>query len=229
MTNLSAIPSDDGGKLNLLRHINSVLPGMAAQFDISNDQLARLANAGAWFGFALDYQNALKKAATSAVAFKQVVRDGPINGDLTVHPLNLPLPPEGPGFEDVCGFLGNLIVQIKRHPHYTEAVGQLLNIIPVKSAAPDLSSLQPLLNATLERGQPRLDWSKNGMDSLEIEVDRGNGFGLMTIDMSPGHLDTSPLPPSGNATIWKYRAIYRLKDQRVGQWSPMLEVAVKGF
>lgn len=228
MSNPTAIPTDDSSKLTLLRHINSVLPGMATQLDINSDQLARLASAGAWFAFALDYQTALKNAATAAVAFKQVMRDGPVGGGLTVHALSLPPPPEGAAFEDVFGFLGDLIAQIKRHPHYTEAVGQALNIIPAKSAAADLSSVQPQLVASMVQGQPMLNWSKNGLDSLEIEVDRGNGFSLMTIDMSPGHLDNAPLPPAGSAAIWKYRAIYRQKDQRVGQWSAVLDVAVKG-
>lgn len=229
MGNSTAIPTDDGGKLTLLRHINSLLPGMAGQLDIGADQLARLASASAWFAFALDYQSALKTASTAAVAFKQVVRDGPVSGGLGVNPLNLPKPPEGAAFEDVFGFLGDLIVQIKRHPRYTDAIGQALNIIPVKAVTPDVSNLQPQLNVSMLQSQPRLDWSKSGMDSLEIEVDRGNGFALLTIVMSPGYLDSAPLPASGSVALWKYRAIYRVKDKRVGQWSPVLEVAVKGM
>lgn len=229
MSNPTAIPSDDSGKLTLLRHINSLLPGMANQLDVSADQLARLANASAWFAFALDYQTALKNASTAAVAFKQVVRDGPSGGGLGVNPLNLPTPPEGTAFEDVFGFLGGLIVQIKRHPRYTDAIGQALNIIPTKPVPPDKSNLQPQLGVSMVQGQPKLDWSKNGMDSLEIEVDRGNGFALLTIVMSPGYFDTAQLPASGTATLWKYRAIYRSRDKRVGQWSAVLEVAVKGM
>lgn len=229
MSSSTAIPTDDSGKLILLRHITSLLPGMANQLDVSGDQLGRLANANAWFAFALDYQTALKNASTAAVAFKQVVRDGPNSGGLQVNALNLPTPPEGAAFEDVFGFLGDLIAQIKRHPRYTDAIGQALNIIPVKSTAPDLSNIQPQLGINMVQGQPRLEWSKSGMDSLEIEVDRGNGFSLLTIVMSPGYLDSAPLPASGTAALWKYRAIYRSKDKRVGQWSPVLEVAVKGM
>jgi hypothetical protein len=67
------------------------------------------------------------------------------------------------------------------------------------------------------------------MDALEIEVDRGTGtFALLTIDTVPDYLDTAPLPPAGTNALWRYRAIYRLKDERVGHWSPVLEMAVKG-
>ncbi len=228
MSNSTAIPTDDSSKLILLRHINAVLPSIAGLLDISTEQLARLANASSWFAFALDYQTALKNAGTAAVAFKQVVRDGPMGGGLSFNALKLPSPPEGMPFEDVFGFLGMLIAQIKRHPHYTEAIGQSLSIIPSKSVPVDLSSVQPQLSVAMEHGQPRLSWLKNGMDCLEVEVDRGNGFVLMTIDLTPGHLDDAQLPPAGSTALWKYRAIYRMKDQRVGQWSPVLEVAVKG-
>jgi hypothetical protein len=92
----------------------------------------------------------------------------------------------------------------------------------------DLSSLRPVLSYTFNNGQPDLDWAKAGMDAVEIEADRGAGFALLTFDTQPGYLDTAPLPAAGTTALWRYRAIYRLKDERVGQWSEVLEVAVKG-
>jgi len=81
-----------------------------------------------------------------------------------------------------------------------------------------------------QRGHPRLLWTMHGMDALEIEADRGDGhFALFTIDMTPNHLDTTPLPPVGTVVLWKYRAIYRVRDERVGNWSQVLEVSVKGI
>lgn len=229
MANSTAIPRDDASKLALLRHINATLPGLASSLDISADQLARLDNATAWFSFAIDRQTVLKNAAETAVAFKAVVRDGPKTGGAAVHPVNLPTPPEGPVFEDVFGFLADLIAQIKRHFRYTDATGKALNIIPAKTPAADLNSLQPTLSFELLNGQPELDWAKNGTEAVEVEVDRGTGsFALLTINSHPGYLDTAPLPAPGIAAIWRYRAIYRQKDQRVGQWSQVLEVAVKG-
>jgi len=141
--------------------------------------------------------------------------------------LNLPAPPAGPPFEDVDGFLADLIAVLKRHRNYTDTLGQLLDILPGKAPAVDLSSLRPVLGHTLNNGRPAQDWAKAGMDALEIEADRGAGFALLTIDTQPGYLDTAPLPAAATA-LWRYRAIYRLKDERVGQWSEVLEVAVKG-
>ncbi len=43
--------------------------------------------------------------------------------------------------------------------------------------------------------------------------------------MSSGYQDDTPLPAIGSASVWKYRAIYHIRDQRVGQ---VLEISVKG-
>ena len=78
-------------------------------------------------------------------------------------------------------------------------------------------------------GYPVLHWKKNGTGALELEVDRGAGsFSLLTIQMSPGYQDNTPLPAPGTAALWKYRAIYRIRDEQVGHWSQVLEVGVKG-
>jgi hypothetical protein len=229
MANPTSIPTTDASKLALFKHLGATLPPTyAAQLDVSNDTLSRLNNATAWVQYAIDYQAALKKGSTAATALKAAIVDGPVTGSLALPALNPPAPPSGPPFEDANGFLADLIAVLKRHRNYTDTLGQILDILPGKAAPPDLVSLRPLLTYTLNNGHPDLDWSKNGMDSLEIEVDRGAGFALLTIDTQPGYLDTAPLPAVGTTALWRYRGIYRLKDERVGVWSEVLEVAVKG-
>jgi hypothetical protein len=41
-------------------------------------------------------------------------------------------------------------------------------------------------------------------------------------------VDTAPLPASGQSAVWHYRAIYRLSDERVGQWSDVATIPVMG-
>ena len=90
--------------------------------------------------------------------------------------------------------------------------------------------MKPSLNARLEAGHPDILWQKNGMDTLEIWVDRGAGKGsvFLAIDTHPNYLDTAPLPAAGTGALWKYKAIYRLHDQQAGQWSDELKVSVTG-
>jgi hypothetical protein len=47
----------------------------------------------------------------------------------------------------------------------------------------------------------------------------GKGFVLLTYTISTDYADLSPLPAAGVSAVWKYKGIYRLNDQQVGQWS----------
>jgi hypothetical protein len=61
-----------------------------------------------------------------------------------------------------------------------------------------------------------IGWTKQGMDSIEIWVDRGTGFVFLAVDTVPGYTDTAPLPAAGQSALWKYKAIYHQGDDRVG-------------
>ncbi|MCX7113490.1 MAG: hypothetical protein NTX45_26005 [Proteobacteria bacterium] len=45
-----------------------------------------------------------------------------------------------------------------------------------------------------------------------------------TLNQTP----TTPLPAPGTGTVWNYKAIYRLHDEQVGQWSDVISVTVGG-
>ncbi len=111
-----------------------------------------------------------------------------------------------------------LVARIKNHPGYTEAIGQDLAIIGAEQTV-DPGAMKPALKLTLAAGHPNVGWKKQGMDGLEIHVDRGAGFGFLAIDTVPDYLDTAALPAAGASAVWKYKAIYRLGDEEVGQWS----------
>ena len=44
----------------------------------------------------------------------------------------------------------------------------------------------------------------------------------------PDYTDTAPLPAAGESALWRYRAIYRLGDERIGQWSNIAVTSVMG-
>jgi hypothetical protein len=52
------------------------------------------------------------------------------------------------------------------------------------------------------------------------------GFVLLTFDTTPNYTDTTPFPST--PTKWTYRAIYRVGDSRVSQWSKPVSVTVGG-
>ena len=49
MSNTTAIPRDDAGKLAFLLHLNATLPLYAAILGVTANELAKLATGTAWF------------------------------------------------------------------------------------------------------------------------------------------------------------------------------------
>ena len=123
-----------------------------------------------------------------------------------------------------------LVKAIKANASYNPAIGEALGIEGAVQAAPDFATLQPRLKLELTGGAVKVGWGWQGqgahLDMTEIEVDRGSGYTLLTMDTTPDYLDTTPLPTP--AARWKYRAIYRVGDQRVGQWSDEVGITVGG-
>src|SRR6266702_2198528 len=90
-------------------------------------------------------------------------------------------------------------------------------------------TLKPILNVALKAAHPNVGWTKQGMDGLEILVDRGaDVFGFLVFDTIPAYLDTAPLPAPRTSAVWKYKAIYRLGNAQVGQWSDVVSIPVAG-
>ena len=124
--------------------------------------------------------------------------------------------------------------RIKAHVGYTTEIGKELGIegaeTPMPSSA-DLSAMKPVLVLTLASGgHPNVGWKKKGMQGIKLQVDRGDGHGMVFLatDTEPDYLDTTPLPASGVTAVWKYRATYIQHDVEVGQWCDPVSITVTG-
>ena len=119
---------------------------------------------------------------------------------------------------------------IKSSGKLTDAIATDLGFTGSTQTGPDLTTLQPVLDLSLVAGQVFIKWGWQGysadLDSLEIQVDRGDsrGFVLLTIDTTPNYTDTQLLPAV--PTKWSYRGIFRVGDQQVGQWSDIKNITV---
>ena len=230
MTTSTTIPRTDAGRRDLLQHLSVQLPNYATLLEISAADMDQVQSGSDWFDYSLKVEQAAQRYTDGNYGFKRVLRDGPKSAAINPPaPLVVITPPTSLPYADIVGFLGSLIVRIKKQKNYTETIGKSLHIIPAQTPSPDPALLQPELTFDYNGGHPVLYWYHNGTDALVIEADYGTGaFGLVTIQMSTSFEDSSPLPLSGTVALWKYRAIYRIRDAQVGQWSKVLEVSVKG-
>ncbi len=220
------LPTDDGGKADLLAHFAAKLPQYADTLEISAADVASAQADAANFRYDLQCQQHSQAYAQQWTNHKNILRDGGADHADPPAPLILPEgpPPVAPG---VIPRFTALVQRIKNHKKYTPAIGQDLGIVGSEQVI-DTSTWKPSLGVKVEAKRPTVTWTKGKADALEIWVNRGDGFVFLAIDLKPDYPDTAPLPAPGGSALWKYRAIYILDDQQVGQWSDDISVTVGG-
>jgi hypothetical protein len=178
----------------------------------------------AFFSYALNAVEVFTTAKEQRVNYKNVLRDGPIGKIAGVVSDVLPLgtkPVEvTPG---IIPRITQLVQRIKSNPAYTEAMGKDLGIIGA-SLVVDFDTLKPSLKLVMKGGQVEVQWVRGEADAVYIEVDRGNGlWQFLAVDTVPHYTDSVSITTHAN---WKYRAIYLIRDERIGQWSDVASIAV---
>ncbi len=222
------IPDGDEAKLAMAKNVAAKLPKYAAKFGIGPDEVTDIANSVAAFEYTLDILGLIGTYKQNWTSLKNLLRDGPDTGDVAAFPaaLDLGVQPTAvdPGlFTRISG----IAARIKNHPAYTDNIGQDLGIVGSEQTF-DPSTGKPVITASFLAGQVLIGWTKGNFDGVRIEVDRadGKGYVFLAIDTQPDYTDSTPLPPAGTSAIWKYRAIYLLADEVVGQWSDEVKVTV---
>ena len=123
-----------------------------------------------------------------------------------------------------------LIQTIKDSGKCSDTNASLLGITGSAQSGPDLTTVQPVIAASIMGNQVNLKWGWGGngayLDSCEIQVDRNDtkGFVLLTIDTTPRYTDTQTFPAT--SVKWTYKATYRVSDNQVGLWSQTTSVTV---
>jgi hypothetical protein len=215
-----------------LQAFKTAIPGYATTLGLTPAQVTAQAADADYFSYVLASMQLMRNSATQWTGWKDLVRDGgdpPPSGAPTTPPLPPSVPAVAPGIE--VRFRA-LVKQIKSSPAYNEAIGNALGIEGSDQTMPDLTTVKPNIDAVISGTHVDIAWGWDGMsaflDMIELVVDRSDNKGevLLAQDTTPGYTDTTPFPAT--PTKWTYRAIYRLGDSRVGQWSKPVTVTVGG-
>lgn len=221
------VPNADPEFSALMIAFSLAIPAYAVLLEIAAARVTGQLADAKYFEFALACQTAAINYGQQWTAWKTAVREGgdaPSTGmpQPLVLPTTVPVVPLGiePRFRA-------LMADIKKHPNYNPPMGQALGIEGTEKAGPDFATFGPLLKLEQTGAGVMVRWGWRGqsafLDLLEIEVDRGSGFVLLAYDSTPDYLDTTPITV---AAKWTYRAIFRVGDARVGQWSGPVSINV---
>ena len=208
---------------------NNIGP-VAASLGLTPVQVAQQAADSDYYNYVHDCQNLVLNHSKAWTALKQLTRAGKVAGEFNgLGALVLPaaVPPVAPGVERR---FRTLVRQCKASVNYSPAMGEGLGIEAAHHTPPDWQALQPVIRVRVTGNRVRVEWGWQGhrvfLDQCEIQVDRGdgNGFVLLTYATVPGYMDKTPFPDA--PVKWLYRAIYRVADAQVGQWSSVTGVTV---
>ncbi len=224
-------PSDDGFAHQLITFKNAI-GAYAAGLGLTPAQVSAQAADADYFSYVLALQELMANSAKQWTAWKTLERMGgsvPPTGAPVAPTFPTPVPVVAPGIESR---FRALVKQIKANTDYNESIGAALGIEGSEQLGPDYATLTPVLDLSINGGRVDIGWGWQGysafLDQCELQVDRGDGKGfvLLAIDTTPGYTDTQPFPSA--PAKWTYQAIYRVADNRAGQWSAPASVTVGG-
>ena len=228
MVNHDFISKSDQGKATFLKNLALKLPGYATVLGLTPADVTSVQADAAMFNHILHRQEAYKTFNQGNTAYKNTLRDGPLGAPLGPLPV-FPTLPAAPTvvLAGIISRIRKLAGRIKATQTYTEGIGEDLGIVGDEQVI-DIPNLKPMLTSRLDVGRPMIIWFKGPADSINIYVDRkdGKGFVYLATDSQPDYLDTFPMPDDVPAVVWDYKAVYRIGDDPVGQFSEPISVTV---
>jgi len=224
------IPKDDKGKELWLKNFANNVNTYATKYNITVAEVSDMVASALHFTYWLNYKNQYAEFILKLTAYKNEARDGIIAG---ATPSVVPAPPAlgvapaavAPG---IFVRANSIALRIKKHNLVTEADMQQLGLIGEEQTIDVLNATPEITLRTVGGGKPEVVWNKGSFDGVEIWVDRGEGFVFLAVDSHPNYTDTSAMPAPNASQVWKYKAIYLLHDERVGNWSAVVSINVGG-
>jgi hypothetical protein len=223
------LPNTEDGKAAAFEQFRDNIAPYVATFGLAAGDITQQGADADYYRQALNLAQTMSSAAQQWTAWKGIVLTG-ISGSEPA----LPAKPAGFPTAVAAGILSRFLAlakTVKNHKNYTPAIGEILGLEGAEQTAPDLATIQPDITAKIAGNRVEIPWGWGGngafLDMIELQVDRDEkGFVLLAYDTTPGYVDTEPFPAT--PTKWTYRAIYRVGDAQVGQWSKEESVTVGG-
>ena len=235
MANQPYYPTREGDQLTWFTNLQSKIATYYTPLDIGPARQAKLQLSLEWLIWTWGtFLPSRRQDAPAATAWRNQLATGTSDGSTAVTP-PVPAtltPPVGAPFFGTLTWLFEEIGRWKSAEGYNENIGQSLALIGSAQSGPDFTIIQPGITATASGSTVKIGWGWQGygafLDLCELTVDRNDnkGFVPLAYDTTPNYEDTAPFPAT--PTKWSYKAIYRVDDHQVGQWSGEVSVVVGG-
>ena len=225
------IEASDLGLALQMRRFVDFYPNYYKTFNIEPKKISDLGKGVTVFEFVVGNQDDVHQFSLICTSYKIIVRNGDRTKFINPMPVFGAYPEVMP---ELCkGGVEGLFREIAQ-----ECVATGLLTQPIAIAL-GLFQFTPIFDLTLGKanltsknaveGHPRLHCTLGEYDAYEIWKDIGEGFLRHDVSSTSDYVDKSPLPEAGSTVIWIYKAIYRYKNEPIGNWSESVAVIVKGM
>ena len=222
-------PHSKVGRLDLLKCLGNNLPGgLATKYGITLAQTKDIQDSAAFLEYlskTVGVSDEFGKSLTACYEEIGFGTSGVLSGvPVFVAPTPLPTTVPAPGIFNRVIDLANVI---KNHPSYTTTDGEALGIEGADAVGKKEADLQPELKVQVMGSNVQVSAVKGDTQGFEVWCNKGtNTFVFVGFATGSKFKDPSPLP--AQAAIWKYKGIYHLHNEQVGQWSQEVSVNVGG-
>jgi hypothetical protein len=215
-----------------LSNFSNKIGGYGTTLNVTLAQVATVNADNTFFNYVINMQNQVKNQGKDWTTYKNILRSTTKAVSLGDAPIWAPPVAPATAAANISGRWSKLIQQIKSQPNYTEAIGDDLGISAISSALTqaDIDALKPKLKAHLVAGQPIVEWKKGDADGINIYGADGNTgiYVFLATNLHPNYLDKRPLPAPGQSAVRKFKAVYIMGDEEVGQYSDEISISVMG-
>jgi len=121
-----------------------------------------------------------------------------------------------------------MVRQWKASPTYTEATGKALKVAGPEHVV-DMANAKPTLKGKAVPGGATIDGKKDFAEAIKLfsKRDGDADWVPLAVEMHMPYVDNRPLLVAGKPETRRYRGIYIVNDQPVGQYSDEIVVTVQ--
>ena len=224
------IPVTDEKKTGWLKVFTMNLEQIAGRFDISVAEIDQLKADTEMFEYAVTVAHIFRTESQGRNAFKKLLVREKSHAGREVNVPDLPSllpPPSTVARTGIFQRVAKMAKRIKAHPNYTDSIGERLGIIGSQMVV-DYDKLKPSIKLIKSGWNVIIKWKKGVADAIDIYVDRNNdnNWQLLTRDTIPHYVDKQPRHDGKDPVLWRYKAIYVVNDEQVGEFSPVQSVTL---
>lgn len=213
-----------------MANFTAQLEVLKTKYNVSETAVANLVEDNTWVQFWADAQSNAKQQKKQLTDYTDGVRKGKLGAPALSNPVwNLGATPATvpPGIHERIREVANFIKAQKSI--YTIADGELLGIVTAQEAEKPENEYIPALTLDVEPNYNlEADFRLHGTNALQVEyrLKGGEWRVAATLTSSPGKFNIVPTTP-GEAQTVEIRAIFIVKNQPYGQYSPIYSTVIK--